>query len=165
MGIQAAHAADYATGYGFVEEGFAEMLAREITPEESGFSVYGQTFDVAVGALFEQNRQIPLTTLMHRHDINQHCMAQAYPLRASFMKFLLEEFGREKLLALTYPTAPVDDALYGAVFGKTPDELASAWEPWARARFAALPNAEASAAAYLASPIQYFPNCVAGTDF
>lgn len=165
MGIQAAHAADYPTGYGFVEEGFAEMLAREITPEQSGFPVYGQTFDIAVGALFGANQAIPILTLMHRHDINLHCMAQAYPLRASFMKYLLEEFGREKLLALAYPTGPVNDALYSTVFGKTPDELASAWEPWARARFAALPNAATSAAAYQASPISYFPRCVAGTDF
>jgi hypothetical protein len=165
MGIQEAHAADYATGYGFVEEGFAEMLAREITPEQSGFPVFGQTFDVAVGALFAANDAIPLTTLMHHHDINVHCMRQAYPLRASFMKYLLEEFGREKVLELAYPAGAVNDALYSTVFGKTPDELAKAWEPWARARFAALPDAQASAAAYNASAIQYFPKCVAGTDF
>jgi hypothetical protein len=165
IGLHDLHVTDRTTGFGFVEEGFAEMLAREIAPAQSGFPVFGHTFDVAVGAWLSSGDAIPIPTLMRRHDLNARCMVQAYPLRASFMKYLDATYGRESLLALAYGAAPVDASRYTSLFGHTPERLATDWESWARARFAAVPNAAEAAASYRASPAQFFPACRPGTDF
>jgi hypothetical protein len=165
IGLHAQHEADWDSGFGFVEEGFAEMLAREVEPAQPGFPVFGLDFDIAAASWLNSPNNIPMTMLMHRHELNQHCMKQAYPLRASFMKFLLETYGHDRVLELGYPRGPVDDALYSTLFGKTPDELVAAWKPWALARLARHADAAQATAAYLDSPMKFFPLCEAGTDF
>jgi hypothetical protein len=165
IGLVERHQADYTTGYGFVEEGFAEMVAREIEPSQPGFPLFGFSLEVAAGAWVSSGEDIPMTILMGRQDLNERCMGKAYPQRASFMKFLSETFGKDSLLALAYSERPVTEELYLALFGQSSAQLTAAWRTWALARLTLVPTGAEQATQYRQSPVQYFPICKAGADF
>jgi hypothetical protein len=65
--------------YGFIEEGFAELMAIRLEPDALPFPYYGVSIPVVVGQWFLTNEAPPLQTLLQRHGwLNLHCLLQSY---------------------------------------------------------------------------------------
>ncbi len=165
-GLAAEHEADWATGFGFVEEAFAEFAARAVQPTQSGFPLYGTPVGVAAAAYITTGQDIPMTALMERHELNLRCLIQAYPLRASFFQYLAERFGKDRLFAFAYSHTPVTAASYLEAFDESPQALTTAWRAWELEAFAKVPDGAKAVDAYLNdTPGKFFPKCTAGKDF
>jgi hypothetical protein len=156
---------DYMKGFGFVEEGFAEFASIQVAPEFVGFVRYGYPLAVVVGSLIEGKKEIPLSVLFDHHEINPKCIAQAYPLRASFFSYLNETFGKEKVFKLAY-SSDVTKSTFEDIFGRPFDELVAQWKSYAEKSYSSTPNAETLKKDYVEkTPVKYFPTCVQGTDW
>ncbi len=157
---------DYSKGAGFIEEGFAEYVAQLISPTSMTFPSYGFPLTIATGYWLSTNTDIPLKVLFEKHAINPSCVAQAYPLRASFMRFLDQEYGREKLLNLAYSTEKVSLEMFEQLYGRSFEDLAKQWRSKANQDFQDFPNMPNLLKAYLEkTPIRYFPVCQAGKQW
>ncbi|HEX2184168.1 MAG TPA: hypothetical protein VHN78_01515, partial [Chloroflexota bacterium] len=129
-------------GYGFVEEGFAELMAIRLEPDTLPFPYYGVPRPVVVGQWLLANEAPPLLTLLERHGwLNRHCLLQAYALRGSFFLYLSETFGQDTVLRLAYTEERVTPALFGQIFGRDFETLAAAWRAQALRQFWAVPEA------------------------
>lgn len=153
--------------YGFVEEGFAELMAIRMEPDGLPFPDYGVPIPVVVGQWLLANEAPPLQTLLQRHGwLNLHCLLQAYALRGAFFLYLSETFGHETVLRLAYTEERVTPALFAAVFGRDFDLLASEWHARALQQFWAVPEAPKLAQAYREqTPAKHIYVCQAGKDY
>jgi hypothetical protein len=157
---------DYLKGYGFVEEGLAEFVAREIEPKNLSFPNYGFPLDVVAGYWISTAQEIPIQVLFNHHEINPRCIAQAYPLRASFFKYLSEVYGNEKILQLANFKKEFSENIFLEVFKKSFGDLISEWHPWAVKRYESFPEGDKILQSYLSkTAIKYFPVCKAGKEF
>jgi hypothetical protein len=145
----------------FLEEGFAEILAAEAGFPSGGFPTFGFPAAVAAGAWLKSGRDLPIPELVRRHTaLNFRCMAQAYPLRLSFMSYLRQRFGLAPLIALAYAEAPLRPEDLERAFGAGLAALAADWRAWALREHEAVADADAQAKAYLErTPIRYFDVC------
>lgn len=145
-------------GFGFVEEAFAEHVALSIDPLEIGFSLYRYPLDVVAGHFLTTGPELDLTALATNHALNRPCVAQAYPLRASFFKYLEAAYGRSRVIELAY-SPNITFATYQRLFGPF-GKLKQAWRVWALRRFHALSGGRRLAHEYATrTPVQYFPLC------
>jgi hypothetical protein len=127
---------------GFLEEGFAELMATRIEPDTLPFPYYGFPRPVVVGQWFLNNQAPPLQTLMARHAwLNLHCLTQAYSLQGSFFQYLSATFGQEAMLHLAYTEEQVTPALFRQLFGRAFDTLATEWREHSLRQFWAVPEA------------------------
>ena len=79
---------------GFFEEGFASLIGDALQPDKKGFPRYGVPLTVVAGHWIVSAEDIPLMILKQQHrQISLKCMAQSYSLRASFFKYLQDQFG------------------------------------------------------------------------
>jgi hypothetical protein len=154
-------------GYGFVEEGFAELMAIRLEPDTLPFPYYGVPRPVVVGQWLLANEAPPLQTLLERHGwLNLHCLLQAYALRGSFFLYLRETFGQEAVLRLAYTEEPVTPALFGQIFGRDFETLATEWRAQALQQFWAVPEAPQLAHDYRTkTPAARSYVCQAGKDY
>jgi hypothetical protein len=154
-------------GYGFVEEGFAELMAIRLEPDTLPFPYYGVPRPVVVGQWLLANEAPPLQTLLERHGwLNRHCLLQAYALRGSFFLYLRETFGQEAVLRLAYTEEPVTPALFGQIFGRDFETLATEWRAQALQQFWAVPEAPQLAHDYRTkTPAARSYVCQAGKDY
>jgi hypothetical protein len=160
------HDQDYLTGFGFIEEGFAEFVSMEVSPEYVSFVRYGYPVEAVVAFLFEDKKDIPLGVLFNHHEINPKCIAQAYPLRASFFKYLNITFGKEKVFALAYYSGKLTRATFGEIFGKSFEDLVTEWKSFAVESYQKLPNGPKLKDDYKnKSPVKHFPFCEAGKEW
>lgn len=144
----------------FVEEGFAEAAAVQVSHPSTGFPTFGFPIAVAAGAWLGDRADKDVIELINRHkELNFKCMAQAYTLRLSFISFLVERFGFELLLQLAYFPQPLTAETIGSVYGSSLPSLTNDWATWARAKRDSVPDVDAKIAEYLTSPIQYLPHC------
>ena len=151
--------------WGFVEEGFAELLAMRIEPDAARFPTYGFPLEVVVGQWLVTQEAPPLQTLLERHGwLNLHCLLQAYALRGSFFRYLSETFGQEAVLRLAYSDDEMTPALFAQVFGRTFDALEQEWRAWAVRAFEATADAAQLARAYR-DTVKNFYRCQAGKDY
>ncbi len=149
----------------YFDEGFAEFAAQEIDPDKTGFPFYGFPEALVVGLRVTAGEHIPPAVLRENHDaLNQPCEVQAYPQRASWLRYVDETFGREALLAMVYPDQEPTDEVVQSITGMTLAEIDAEWEAWIAARFVAFPAAPAVAAAYRART-SWARLCVAGVDW
>lgn len=157
---------NYMTGFGFIEEGFAEFVSIQTAPLFKGFVRYGFPLEIVVGFLLEDQKDIPLGVLFDHHEINPKCIAQAYPLRASFFQFLFETFGKEKVFQLAYYEKGVSKDTFLEIFGLPFDSLVYYWKMYALDKYAQVSENTKLKKDYLeTTPIQHFPFCKAGTDW
>ena len=150
--------------FGYIEEGFAEYAAILADPDKAGFPFYGYDPDAITGQRLIRGEGIPQQVMRDRHDLNTPCQWQTYPLRASWFRYLEEQYGREVVLSIAYSEVETTDERIEALLGATLAEVDVAWEQWQRDRYAAIPNAAQIAAPYF----QKFGNepiCVAGEDW
>lgn len=151
--------------FGFIEEGFAEFIAVEVHPGKSGFPYYGYPEDVIAGHLLIRGADIPLQALRERHDeLNSPCEWQAYPQRASWFRYIDETFGRDAVLSIAYAEVETTTQMIEGVLGVPVAQVDADWREWLLARYAAIPDADEVAAAYL----DRFGNeqfCVEGVDY
>lgn len=133
---------------GFYVEGWAEYAALLVHPEKTGFPLFGFDEDVVVGH-WVAHGGLPLARLRASHDdLNKRCEFQGYILRASWFRYIDEELGREVLLDLVAAREGWAPDAVEAVLGMSLDEVDADWSAWARARYAAHPNADSEAEAY-----------------
>jgi len=150
--------------FGFIEEGFAEFVAQQVYPEKGGFPFYGYPEDVVVGHMLLRGDAIPFPVMRDRHELNTPCEWQTYPLRASWFGYVEETYGGAAVLAIAYAEVETTNAMIEGVLGTPVSRVDADWDVWMRARYAAIPGADAEAAAYLAR----FGNqhmCRAGAEF
>jgi hypothetical protein len=154
-------------GYGFVEEGFAELMAIRMEPDALPFPYYGVPRPVVVGQWLLTNEAPPLGTLLARHAwLNLHCLIQAYALRGSFFLYLSETFGHEAVLQLAYTEERVTPALFAAIFGRDFEALAAEWRAHALRQFWTVPEAPRLAQTYREqTPAKHIYVCQAGKDY
>jgi hypothetical protein len=154
-------------GYGFVEEGFAELMAIRLEPDTLPFPYYGMPRPVVVGQWILANEAPPLQTLLQRHGwLNLHCLLQAYALRGSFFLYLSETFGQEAVLRLAYTEEPVTPALFGQIFGRDFETHATEWRAQALQQFWTVPEASKLAQDYRdKTPAKHSYVCQAGKDY
>lgn len=136
--------------FGFIEEGFAEFVAQQIYPEKRGFPFYGHPEDAVVGHMLLRGDAIPFQVMRDRHELNTTCEWQTYPLRASWFRYVDQAYGRAAVLAIAYAEVETTNAMIQGVLGVPVSQVDADWDQWLRARYAALPGADAEAAAYLA---------------
>lgn len=150
--------------FGYIEEGFAEYVAILADPDKAGFPFYGYDPDVITGHRLVRREGIPQQVMRDRHDLNQPCEFQTYPLRASWFRYVEETYGRQAVLDIAFSTVETTDERIETLLGATLAEVDVAWEQWQRDRYAAIPNAADIAAPYF----QKFGNepiCEAGEDW
>lgn len=150
--------------FGYIEEGFAEYTAILADPDKAGFPFYGYDPDVITGHRLVRGEGIPQQVMRDRHDLNQPCEFQAYPLRASWFRYVEATYGRQTVLDIAFSTQETTDERIETLLGATLAEVDEAWEQWQRDRYAAIPNAAQLAAPYF----QKFGNepiCEAGVDW
>lgn len=157
---------DILKGFGFVEEAFAEFVSVEVDKESTSFVRYGFPLEVVTGYWLTSEKDIPLSILFHHHEINSKCVAQAYPLRASFFKFLDEVYGHNQLISIAYYEKEFSTDLFRHIYGKSFEALATEWKVWALKKYNQFPNNKAILDKYITlTPIKYFPICRSGTDW
>ncbi len=150
--------------FGYLEEGFAEYVAIAVHPEKAGFPFYGYPPDVITAERLVRGDGIPQQVMRDHHELNTPCEWQTYPLRASWFRYIEDEYGREAVLSIAYSEVQTTDERIEAVLGATLEQVDAAWEGWLLARYAAVPGA-----AEIAQP--YFdrfgnqPICEAGEDW
>jgi hypothetical protein len=150
--------------FGFIEEGFAEFVAQQVYPEKGGFPFYGYPEDVVVGHMLIRGDAIPMQVMRDRHELNTPCQWQTYPLRASWFRYVDETYGRAAVLAIAYAEVETTNEMIAGLLGVAIAQVDADWDLWLRARYAAIPNAEAVAQAYLAR-FGDEPTCRAGVDY
>ena len=152
---------------GFFEEGFASLIGDALQPAKKGFPLYGFPLTVVAGHWIVSAEDIPLMILKQQHrQLSLKCMAQSYSLRASFFKYLQNQFGDEPLLDLAYDEEPATYQRYEVVFGKPFDMLGAAWRADLLKRFRAFEQGAQLAQKYRANtPVQNWPICRAGKDY
>lgn len=157
---------NYMTGFGFVEEGFAEFVSIQTSPDFKGFVRYGFPLEIVVGFLLEDQKGIPLDILFDHHEINPKCIAQAYPLRASFFQFLYDTYGKEKVFRLAYYNGDLNKAAFLEIFEVSFETLTARWQSYAEQKYTQYPDHGALKKAYLeTTPIIHVPFCKSGTDW
>ncbi len=151
--------------YAFLDEGFAEFVAQNVDPTKTGFPFYGFPEDVVAGYWVTHDQHIPPAVLRERHQaLNQPCEIQAYPERASWIRYVDETYGRERLLDLVYHSEEPTSAFVQRILGVSLEQLDADWQAWIAARYAATPNAEATAQAYR-ERTSWAHICTAGVEF
>lgn len=150
--------------FGFIEEGFAEFVAQQVYPEKGGFPFYLYPEDVVVGHMLIRGDAIPMQVMRDRHDLNTPCEWQTYPLRASWFRYVDETYGRAAVLAIAYAEVETTNEMIEDLLGTPIAQVDAGWDQWLRARYAAIPNAEVVAQAYMSRfGDQHF--CQAGVDY
>lgn len=150
--------------FGFIEEGFAEFVAQQVYPEKGGFPFYLHPEDVVVGHMLIRGDAIPMQVMRDRHDLNTSCEWQTYPLRASWFRYVDETYGRAAVLAIAYAEVETTNEMIEGLLGTPIAQVDVGWDQWLRARYAAIPDADAVAQAYLGRfGDQHF--CHAGVDY
>jgi hypothetical protein len=153
------------TTYRSFDEGWAEYLAQLTDPGKQGFPFYGFPEDIVVGSWVASGQHIPFEVLRERHEeLNQPCQHQAYPQRASWFRYVDVVYGRDAALAIAYPDAEPTSPVVESIVGVPLPELDRLWQDWVVARYHAIPNAAARAAAYRARTSFYRP-CRAGVHY
>jgi hypothetical protein len=153
----------------FIEEGVAEYLALVSDPDREVFSTFGIELDVVAGHWVIVDRDIPMGALRERHaELTGRCSAQAFSQRASWFRYIEQEYGRDRALAVAYvdvvPTSEAVETLLGVGY----EELDARWRVWAAKRYAAIPGADELASAYrerLVSSGLRLRVCRAGVDY
>lgn len=141
----------------FYSEGWAEYAAQVVDPGKAGFPLYGFEEDVVVG-YWVAHSGLALSALRAAHEeLNQRCELQAYPMRASWFRYVDEVSGREVLQDLVAAREGLAPEAVEAVLGQSLDEVDARWRAWVGARFAAHPNADSEVGAYRARIGGYVP--------
>ena len=130
-------------GFRLIDEALAEYLATELDPDRSGFALFGYPLDVVAGHWLVTGQSLPLDTLRDRHgELNGLCQYQAYPLRASWMQYIDEEFGRDVMLEFAYPGNEPTRSYMAQVLGVAFSRIEQDWSAWLATRYAAIPGAD-----------------------
>lgn len=149
----------------FLDEGFAEAVAMQVDPGKTGFPYYWFNPDVVAGHWLARGESIPPATLRERHhELNSKCEFQAYPIRAYWLLYIEENWGRGAVLDIVYAEVPTADEFIAAVLGQAIGEVDAGWAAWLLARYEATPGADAEAEEFR----NYFDGiyvCGVGTDF
>lgn len=113
----------------FLEEGLAEYFSIRFFSEKNNFSTYDLPLEVVAAFWLQYNPALDLQEARTKHlEFNQFCSYQIYPLRASWIAFIHDEFGKEKLLELVFPDqSPNDDFLLN-LLGKNYAQLDQDWK-------------------------------------
>lgn len=142
---------------GFYSEGWAEYAAQVVDPAKTGFPLYGFDEDVVVGH-WVAHGGLTLSALRASHaELNQRCELQAYPVRASWFRYVDEVLGREVLQDLVAARNGLTPVAVEEILGMGLDEVDARWRDWVRARFASRPDADSEAEAYRARLGGYTP--------
>jgi hypothetical protein len=150
----------------FLEEGFAEFVARRVDPSPDGFPWYGFPVDVVAGQWIARGEGIPLAVLRESHrDLNLQCKAQSYSLRSSFFLYLGDTHGDTAVLKMAnreQAGAPDDYPLF---FEHSFDTLVVAWQEALMKSYESIENVDDLAKRYRESPVQYMQVCWKGREF
>lgn len=151
----------------FLEEGFAEFVARRVDDSTNGFPWYGFPLTIVAGHLVVRGEDIPLTELQARHDeLNQPCTLQSYALRGAFFDWLGRTYGDEKVIAFAQAEKAGDLGAYPEFFDSDLGQLATRWREELMSDFRTIGDAEEQALRYRErSPAQYQRVCQRGEDF
>jgi len=122
-------------GFYFMEEGLAQYISDEVAGPHISFPTFGRSLDVIAGNWIREKASIPLSVLFTSPEVSFKCMLQSYPLRASFLKYLFETEGKQKVLRLVNAGSRFDPDLFRRYLGRDADELFFAWETWAIKKF------------------------------
>jgi len=150
--------------FGYIEEGFAEYAAILADPDKAGFPFYGYDPDAITGQRLIRGEGIPQQVMREQHDLNTPCQWQTYPLRASWFRYVEEQYGREAVLSIAYSEVETTDERIEALLGATLEQVDAAWEAWQLARYAAILNPDAIAEPYF-QKFENEPICEAGVDW
>lgn len=151
---------DTYNGFGFIEEAFAEFVSQAIDPSSISFVHYGFPRQIVAGYWLTTNQDIPLEVLWRHHEINSRCVAQAYPLRASFFFYLEQKYGRNAVFKLANSQKAVTEEVFLSVFKKNLSTLVAEWRPWAIDQFNKTTDHEQILKTWHDNtPIKFFPVC------
>jgi hypothetical protein len=150
---------DFNKGYLFIEEAFSEYLATKVAPNNISFPRYGFPLEVVAGYWLIRGLDIPIEALFENHQINGTCIAQAYPLRASFFTYLAGSYGEEKVFQLSYEKEEISKNTFNKYFDKDLSTLVQEWRSWATAQLMNYPNYRESLKKYCETDMPYFPVC------
>lgn len=156
---------DFFKGYLFIEEAFAEYISTKIEPNNISFPRYGIPLDVAAGYWIARKQDIPIEILFDHHQLNATCVAQAYPLRASFFQFLAQQYGEKRLFELAYARNAITKEIFDRIFGKNLQQLSSDWKSWAMTKFMETPDKNKKLQEFCMTDMPYFPVCSIGQSW
>ena len=129
--------------YDYYDEGFAEYIAQEVEPDKRGFPFYGYPENVVVGDMVISGNAIDQDYLRTHHDIiNEPCKLQAYPLRASWCRYIEETYGLDKLLSIVYTTIEPSSKYVDDLLGQNLNIIDTDWEKWIEDLYTQIDEAE-----------------------
>jgi len=149
----------------FLEEGLAEYVAQKVDSLKRGYPFYAYPEDVVAGSLVKRELLIPFDTLRKRHvEINLKCGLQTYTAKASWIRHLHEQYGKEALFKVVFPDQePISDYIEQQI-GMTYTELDLQWEEWVMERYNNIPDADNIANVYWLR-VSWYDVCIKGEDF
>lgn len=152
---------------GFFEEGIASGVAYHLYPKSTGFPRFGYSLDLIAGYWLTSGKLIPMKILEQNHNrLNLKCQLQSYVLREDFFNYLINQYGLEGLVALSYAEDLGTDKGYERYTGKSFDALVADWEQDLTKRYEQIDQAEALVDEYFNNTTaRYIPVCDAGSDF
>ena len=101
---------------------------------------------------------LTMADLRDRHEaLNARCQVEAYPMRASWFRYVDETFGRKATLEVMYSGREMTPKVVEAALGAPLVEVDAGWRAWVTARYAAHASADAEAEAYRARIGFYIP--------
>ncbi len=133
---------------GFYNEAWAEYVAQVVDPGKTSFPFYGFDEDIVAGH-WALESDLTMAALRDRHDaLNGRCQVEAYPMRASWFRYVDETFGRAAALEVMYSGREMTPSVVEAALGVPLAEVDAGWRNWVIERFEAHPSAEAEVKAY-----------------
>ncbi len=141
---------------GFYNEAWAEYVGQLIDPGRTGFPFYGFDEDVVVGHWVSQGG-LTLAMLRESHGALNECWHQAYPMRASWYRYVDETYGRQSALDIFYGGREMTPAVVEEILDDSLAVVDADWRTWVLARYDAHPGADVQTAAYRARIGQYRP--------
>lgn len=151
--------------YGFYDEALAEYVAQEVDPEKHGYPFYGFDENVIAGSFLKRETHIPFDTMRNHHvELNSICLLQMYTTRASWARYIHENYGAEGLRKVFFPNQEPTDELLRQWIGSGLADLDAEWKEWILARYDATPGADNIANQYW-NRVDWYNICVKGQDF
>lgn len=143
---------------GFYSEGWAEYLALKIAPDKRGFPFYGLSENVVVGYWLKHS-DLTLEMLRNKHsELNWQCLIQAYPMRASWFKYVVEKYGIKAVATIMYSGREMTTEIVEEILGESLTVIDQDWKRWVLKNYKNTPESEKHISEYLRL-VSYYQPC------
>lgn len=143
---------------GFYNEGWAEYMAQVLDPDKKGFPFYGFNENMVAG-YWVIHSDLSLVTLRNNHsDVNWRCLIQAYPMRASWFRYVVEKYGMTAATTIMYSGREMTNEVVEEILGESLQVIDQDWKRWVLRNYKNTPESDKHISEYLRM-VSYYQPC------